>query len=346
MKVMERASPRSRHPFPPPNAWKVYTMTPPAAMPPLTAPRARKCVGGFCDNARRHATPPPAIPTPFRLQMRGGVCDNTRRRHATPARPSRPPPACNAWGRLRQRPLPHHRRHPSCLQTHKGCMRQRPATMPPDTPLKHLGVYALSHQFTHKHTNTLLGRKRGGVYATTPAMPRPSSPSCSQTRERVCDSAPPRQPHHAMPPASNPSCSQTCGGVCDNAPSLPPTPACKHVGVSATVPPRQPCHATPPCLQPLVLANAWGCLRQHAATSAPPRHAATPPAPRACKCVGVSATTRHHASPTTCHHFTRTVLLIYLYYTVCSLVYCCIKVVNRLFTAKKEVHLSDSMVKT
>jgi hypothetical protein len=131
-----------------------------------------------------------------------------------------------------------------------------------------------------------------------------------------------RHPSPATPRRhpSSPLRSQTCEGVCDRAP------------------PHQPRHATPPRLQPLALANAWGCLRQRAATSAPPRHTATPPAPCACKCVGVSATTRHHAGPTTSrHHFAQTVLLIYLYYTVCSLVYCCIKVVNRPFTAKKVV---------
>jgi hypothetical protein len=344
MKVTERASPRrSRHTFLPANTWKVYMMTPPATMPPPTAPRARKCVGGFCDNACRHATPPPTIPTPFRLQTCGGVCNNTRGRHATPARPSRPPPACNAWGRLRQRPPPHHHRHPSCPQTHKGCMRQRPATTPPDTPLKHLGVYALSRQFTHKHINTLLSRKCGEVYATTPAVPRPSSPSRSQTREGVCDRAPPCQPRHATPPRLQPLALANAWGClrqCAVTPApprhaaTPPAPrACKRVRVSATgcrhaspatphhhasnpsrsqtrggvcdnAPPLQPCHATPPRLQPLALANVWGCLRQRAATPAPPRHAATPPAPRARKCVGVTATVRHHPSPATPRHHT------------------------------------------
>jgi hypothetical protein len=152
-------------------------------------------------------------------------------------------------------------------------------------------------------------RKCVGVSATTrhrasPTMPRRHPLPLANAWGPLRQHPPPRHPRHpparkrfgsimcpaASPPADTPSLSQTWGGgVYDNARRHP--------------------------LRLLALANAWGYLRQCVTAPAPPRHVATtsrpqmrgcirqrllppPPAPRARKRVGVSATMCHRASPT------------------------------------------------
>jgi hypothetical protein len=137
-----------------------------------------------------------------------------------------------------------------------------------------------------------------------PSRP-PSAHKCVGVSATTHADAMPPPPDHPdpLPPATH-------GGVCDSArrhTTADTPPARKRIrGIRDNA--RPPCHPTPRSntwgymrsaassptntSTPFSVTNAGRCMRQR-----PPRHA--PPAPHARKCVGVSATGRHHTSPAT-----------------------------------------------
>jgi hypothetical protein len=176
---------------------------------------------------------------------------------------------------------------PSRPQMRRGCLRERPAALPPPTAPRARkcvgGVSDNEQSPRHLHHATPdipRARKRVRVYPTMPQPPPPDGPSCSQMRR---------------------------GCLRQHDPTPPPLPACKRMGASATAPAAMPHHrrhpsrpqtlggymrpaASPPADTPS-RSQMRGCMRQR---PPPP-----PPAPRARSRVGVSATTRHRAGPTT-----------------------------------------------